>query len=151
MTIRPARPADIEALLAIEEEAFRTDRLTRRKLRRLLSGGNCSLQVLARGGDVAGYALVLFREGCTSARLYGFAIRAGDRGRGHGRRLLRGALAAARRRGCRRLTLETDPSNEAAVSLYRSLGFRRIAQLGPYYEDGSPADRYARELTSPAR
>jgi ribosomal protein S18 acetylase RimI-like enzyme len=144
--VRAARAADVGAILAIEDEAFRTDRLTRRKLVRLLSRGNCALLVVVARREVAGYALVLFRRGAASARLYGIAVRAPDRGRGLGRRLLRAAEAVARRRGAARITLETDPSNEAAVRLYRSHGFRLVRRLGPYYEDSSPADRWSKGL-----
>lgn len=151
MRIRPARREDVGVLLEIENSSFRTDKLTRRKLRHLMTRGNCVLLVAVANRRVAGYALVLFRRGASSARIYGIAVRSSERGRGLGTHLMLAAERAARRRGARRLTLETDPSNGGALTVYLRLGFRRVARLGPYYEDGTPADRYAKGLTKPAR
>jgi [ribosomal protein S18]-alanine N-acetyltransferase len=144
--IRPARASDVGPLLAIEAESFTTDKLTTRKLRRLMTRGNCALLVATVAGDVAGYALVLFRAGSRSARLYGIAVRRSRRGGGFGRRLLRAAEAQARRRGCDRMRLEVAGANRVASALYEEEGYDLVAHLGPYYEDGAPADRYAKDL-----
>ncbi len=146
MTIRPARLDDVPGILAIEEEAFATDRLTARKLRRLLRNGHCALLVAAARGGVVGYALVLFRRGAGRARLYGLAVAAESRGRGLGAKLLRAAEAEALGRRRRSIGLETAPRNEPAVNLYRRMGYVRVARLGPYYEDGTAADRYVKPL-----
>src|SRR5204863_236295 len=91
LKIRRARRADFDALLEIEAEAFRTDRLTRRKLVHLTTRGNASLLVGETRGRIVGYALVLFRRGTRSARLYGLAVAASERGRGLGARFLAAA------------------------------------------------------------
>ncbi len=146
MSIRPARVADVGAILEIEDASFTTDRLTRRKLLHLFARGNCSLVVAQMRGRVAGYGLVLFRRGSSSARIYGLAVAPRLRGGGVGRRLLAACERAAVSRRCTRVTLEVSTRNAGAVSLYRALGYTRVARLGPYYEDGSAADRYARRL-----
>jgi ribosomal protein S18 acetylase RimI-like enzyme len=149
MKIRRARRADFDALLEIEGEAFRTDRLTRRKLVHLTTRGNASLLVAEKRGRIVGYALLLFRRGTKSARLYGLAVAASERGRGLGRRLLAAAEEEARRQRRSVVSLETDPRNVAALNVYINAGYRCVARLGPYYEDGSPADRYARMIDAP--
>lgn len=148
MTIRPARVADLSALLSIEDESFLTDRLTRRKLRHLLARGNCALLVADVRGRVAGYGLVLFRRGSSSARIYGLAVAPALRGGGFGRRLLAACERAASARRCTRVSLEVATRNAGAIALYVARGYERIERLGPYYEDGSPADRYAKRLTA---
>jgi ribosomal protein S18 acetylase RimI-like enzyme len=146
VTIRPARLDDVPALLAIEDASFATDRLTARKIRRLLAHGNCALLVAAERGVVVGYALVLFRRGALRARLYGIAVSARHRRRGLGARLLLAAEREAAGRRRRSMSLETAPDNEAALKLYRKMGYVRVARLGPYYEDGAVADRYVKGL-----
>jgi ribosomal protein S18 acetylase RimI-like enzyme len=56
------------------------------------------------------------------------------RGRGVARALLEHATERARERGCRRMELDTNESNEAALALYHAFGFT----------EGSPRDLYLR-------
>jgi len=46
------------------------------------------------------------------------------RGRGIGKRLVAEVIQMSRSRGMRRITVQMNPENEAAVALYTSLGFR---------------------------
>jgi ribosomal protein S18 acetylase RimI-like enzyme len=76
----------------------------------------------------AGVAQLRFRYGlwwaaddCTLEDLY---VAEHARGSGLGRALVEATLARARERGARRVELDVWQSNEAAVQLYRSLGFR---------------------------
>jgi ribosomal protein S18 acetylase RimI-like enzyme len=45
------------------------------------------------------------------------------RGGGQGRKLVEAAFASARARGCRRIELDVNEQNEAALRFYESLGF----------------------------
>lgn len=57
------------------------------------------------------------------AGLLEVATRPGDRRKGHGRHIVAAALDWARSRGARRAWLQVTAANQAALSLYRSLGF----------------------------
>jgi [ribosomal protein S18]-alanine N-acetyltransferase len=63
------------------------------------------------------------------------AVRAERQRRGLARWLLEFALDQARRRGAARAFLEVRRSNQAALALYRSLGFRVLAERRLYYRD----------------
>lgn len=71
-------------------------------------------------------------ETCEMKRMY---VRDAHRGTGLGRRLALAIVEEARRRNARRVVLDTLPKLDAAIALYRSLGFREIA---PYLPDPTP-------------
>jgi putative acetyltransferase len=64
-----------------------------------------------------------------------FYVRVEARGRGLGRLLVRAVEQEARRRGCRRLMLETGILQPEAQALYRSEGFHDRGAFPPYVND----------------
>jgi ribosomal-protein-alanine acetyltransferase len=145
--IRPARHDDLDAIEAIENRVFETDRLSRRSIRHFIEGDTASLLVAERGGKVAGYALVAFRSGSTLARLYSLAVSPEAAGGGLGRDLLAAVEAQATARGSSVLRLEVRAANVAAIRLYERKGFRRFGIHREYYEDGADALRYEKRLS----
>lgn len=71
-----------------------------------------STAICVRDGELAG--------------LFEVATEASQRGRGHGRRTLLSALKWARSQGARKAWLQVEADNEAAIGLYRSLGFSEV-------------------------
>lgn len=151
--IRPARPADAVALAALELRAFPGDRMSARQYRHHAASPNAVVLVAGDpGGPVIGSAVVFFRAGSTTGRLYSIAVDPAARGRGLGATLLAAVEAAARRRGATALRLEVRQDNPVAIAMYEARGYRRIGARTAYYEDGADAWRYERPLRgAPAR
>ncbi len=142
--VRPAAPADLDALLALEV-GFPGDRLSRRALRRHLHSPRAVCLVAALDGGLAGYVLLLRRRDSEWWRVYSL-IRAPEAPPGTGRRLLEAAIAAARQGRARGLRLEVRADNAPARRLYDGLGFTLFATVAAYYEDGATALRMALPL-----
>ncbi len=145
--IRPAAPADLEALVALEQRCFDSDRLSRRSFQHLLTKGHAATLVAEQDGGLAGYALVLFHGQTALARLYSLAVDPAARGQGLARQLLAAAERAALAEGCAVLRLEVRADNAAAIALYRAVGYRRFATVLDYYEDHETAERMEKILT----
>jgi GNAT superfamily N-acetyltransferase len=85
------------------------------------------LLALGEDGEPAGFAAVRYRyvvwvdgEECELEDLF---VDDSARGSGLGRALVQAAVERARARGCRRMQLNTNEANPAAVALYESAGF----------------------------
>lgn len=144
--IRPAGEADIDSLLAIENQAFREDRISRRSFRKFIARRTSETLIAEIDGRPAGYCMVLFRAGSGVARLYSIAALPRTGEKGLGRALLAAAEEAAFAKGRLLLRLEVREDNSRAIRLYEQNGYRRIGSEKDYYEDGATALRYEKLL-----
>ena len=88
------------------------------------------------GGRIVVYGVMMFAPG--EAQLLNLSVAPEMRRLGLGRSLLRRFIADARRLGAEQVFLEVRPSNVAAIRLYESEGFVRIARRDAYYPARSP-------------
>lgn len=146
---RPAAGADIDALVAVETAVFTGDRLSRRSFARHIASPSAALLVAEDEAGLAGYCLVLFRTGASSARLYSIAVAPGRQGKGTGGFLLDAAERATVARACHTLRLEVREDNGGAIALYRRRDYRPSGRREDYYEDGMPALRFEKTLNPP--
>jgi ribosomal protein S18 acetylase RimI-like enzyme len=142
--IRSADPADIGALIDLENRSFSSDRISRSSLRRLIVSPSAEVIVAASGEAVAGYAVLLYRSGSLVARLYSLAVE--PEFRGLGRELLAAAETRAARRGCSSLRLEVRADNQRAINLYERMAYRRFGEKAGYYTDGATALRFEKAI-----
>lgn len=129
-TVRPATPADLMALCALEAAASSAP-WSRGQLGESLVKHRVLLAEVA--GQVLGYAV--FRELLDEAELLNIAVAPEVRRRGIGRRLL-GTLLTALAPAARCLYLEVRAGNAAAIALYDRLGFTRVGCRRGYYPAG---------------
>ncbi|HEX7035266.1 MAG TPA: N-acetyltransferase [Pseudomonadales bacterium] len=147
--IRPAGPADLDAIVAIETAAFEPPRRsTRRALRRALESSFQRTLVLeapdAEGlCRIAGYVVIWpFPR---TWRIYNLAADPSWGPQGFGSALLAAAVEEASRAGARRLVLEARPEPRL-LRFYEQRGLRRVRELPDYYAPGEPALRLEMRL-----
>jgi ribosomal protein S18 acetylase RimI-like enzyme len=132
--LRPATPADLEAVLALHRAFFAEDGYTfreeesRANLARLLGDPSLGrLWVMDSEGEVVGYLLLAFGFSLEFRGRNAFVdelyVAPGHRGRGLGKRAIALATDACRELGVRALHLEVERYKEGAQELYRRSGF----------------------------
>lgn len=94
--------------------------------------------VVVVDGEVRGFA-VLKLTGGSEGYVNAIAVDASFRGRGIGRKLLRGLIAEAAERGVRVLRLVTAEANLGAMDLFIDVGFRIEHREPGYYPRGQDA------------
>lgn len=57
-----------------------------------------------------------------------------------GRKMLNEIICIAKEKGADAMTLEVRPSNQSAIHLYESLGFKSVGRRRGYYENGEDAE-----------
>jgi ribosomal-protein-alanine N-acetyltransferase len=144
--IRPGNESEIDAVYALECASFRTDRLSRRGLRRFLRASHRPLLVARSVGRVIGYVLIAMRARSKSARIYSLAVDTECTRRGIGRELMHAAERYARAHARGSLRLEVRYDNSSAIDLYQKLGYRNFGHYPGYYADGAAALRFEKSL-----
>ena len=131
--VRLAGASDVPAVAALMCE-FRdwwgyeepSDSEMAARVRRLVENGGAEF-LLAGEREPAGVCQLRYRFGLwlgtPDCFLEDLFVREEDRGRGLGRALAEAAIARARERGCRRIELDVNDANPAALALYEALGF----------------------------
>ena len=135
--ICPMTESDLDDVLAIEAVAFPRPWSRSNFLDELNSPHSFPLVVFDQEGTLAGYIcpMLLLDEG----HILNVAVRNEYRGHGLGRLLVTRVLRECRDRGAEFVSLEVRPSNTAAISLYRGLGFVETGLRKRYYENGEDA------------
>lgn len=107
-------------------------------------------------GEITGYIMCRIETGLPDFGLLGItkrghvisiAVLPENQRQGIGEALMQEAMSGMRRHRARECYLEVRISNEAAVGLYRKLGFEVSRTVHGYYADGEDAYVMTRKLT----
>jgi len=96
--------------------------------------------VLEDFGEIRGFIAGILMSR-THARILMLGTSEMWRRRGYAMMLCREFIRECGMKGVRMITLEVRVSNEAAISLYRKIGFQIILQIDGYYTDGESANK----------
>lgn len=147
--VRLAATDDAPALAAIHAEGF-AHPWTALTLESMLAERGVVAHVIA-AGDPAGF--IVARCAADEAEIITVAVATTGRSKGYGRQLLDASLAELARRRIRKVFLEVEAGNDAALRLYATAGFERIGTRRGYYRqaDGSRRDALTMRLDLSAR
>jgi ribosomal-protein-alanine N-acetyltransferase len=129
--IRGMTVADIEAVTALEKVVF-TDPWPKSAFREMLEVSNrINLLLVGPDGQLAGY--VFAQVGADELQIQNIAVAPDHRRRHLGALLLQKVEAEGIARGALCSVLDVRTSNEAALGLYQSFGYRMIGRRKNYY------------------
>lgn len=137
---------DVESLVALENQCFDVDRLSKRSFRRWIQSEQDALLVVEGPTQLLGYGLVWCHKGTRLARLYSIAVSPLARGQGVAQFLLQQLESAATKRGRLYMRLEVAKPNQAAISLYEKAGYRVFGEYTDYYDDHTDALRMQKTI-----
>lgn len=147
-SVRGLQHDDVDAVVALlgllfaQEADFSPDAERQRRALETLLGdpGRGVVLVATAAGAVVG-TVALLRSLSTAVGgdvcwLEDLVVDPAHRRAGVGRALVQAAIVEARRRGWARITLLTDPDNDAGQRLYAALGFARSSMVTMRYGPG---------------
>lgn len=134
VSVRPAEPRDLDALLSLYQQLSPGNAATDRgdagcALAAMLASPHIILLVAESGGAVVGTATLVVVPNLTHsavpwAQLENMVVDAAHRGHGVGERLLVAARDEAWARGCYKVQLQSANEREGAHRFYARFGFR---------------------------
>ena len=137
MIIRPATLLDLDAILHIENDTFDSPWTRDHFVYELQENPFSFVFIAEEKGYLVGY--VDWWKTFEVGQLNNLAVVNALRGKGIGRTLLIDTLQRMKKAGCQRSILEVRISNEPAISLYESVGFKKSHLKKQYYENGEDA------------
>ncbi len=132
-SVRRLRAEDVDAVMAIEEEAPEAATWSRASYRKFREENGSLALVLETNGEISGF--LVGRQVADQAEVLNLAVGIAHRRKGEGTRLLGAALGEFRSRGGTSVYLEVRESNTGAISFYGKHGFAKTGLRRGYYRE----------------
>jgi [ribosomal protein S18]-alanine N-acetyltransferase len=132
--IRAFEESDLAGVLRIERAAFKRDAWPREAFVEYAKAAPKLFLVARIDHAMAGYSIATFTR--YGAEIESVAVLPHYRKLGIASALLKRTIQGAQRGGAPAVSLMVRRKNAAAIRLYRSLGFLRVATVANYYGDG---------------
>ena len=136
-TIRKAEKRDVKDIVKRENKCFSTPE-AEDSIYSFLKSQTFFIDVIEDDGVITGHCIYFFVPG--NAEIISVAVTPEKRRMGYGRELVYHVISKARDNNCKEVFLEVRRSNEAAISLYTSIGFHQVGERKGLYtkpvEDG---------------
>jgi len=131
--MRDVMKADLEALLAIEEDLFQSEAWSKDVFESefALLGVSRVYKVLENQGEIVGYFGLAIIDGVVDITT--IAVTSHHQRHGIGAMMMNEILEISKQRGAQKIMLEVKPENLAAITLYQKFGFEVIGLRRNYY------------------
>ncbi|ADP80129.1 GNAT family N-acetyltransferase [Pseudofrankia inefficax] len=146
--IRALRPSEITVVAELDQKIFGSLAYPFFVLRQLSDVHQDDLLVLEEHGVLRGYSFGVTGSVAGLGWILGLGVEPAARGRGYGERLMRASFERLATHRVDRVRLTVDGENEAAVGLYRKLGFTLLREVENYLGPGE--SRLLLEASVPA-
>jgi len=134
VSIRKASIRDFERIVEIENACFKKNlAYNRRQLRYLLTKAHSSILIETDDITIRGFIIILYRKGTKIAGIETVNVDPLFRKQGIAKQLLKAAEQDIRKKGMKKIRLEVSTTNQAALKLYESMGFKKTGFLKNYY------------------
>ncbi len=134
----PAGVGDEAALIRLEAESFGARSWGENSLDASFQTPGVAV-LFAGASKTSPVGFAIWRDLTSEAELLSIGVLPNVRKRALGAALLGAVRAAARKAGAKKLFLEVDAGNTAALALYQRNGFVEIGRRRAYYRDGADA------------
>jgi len=137
--IVPLAMSDLDAVYELDQQCFSEQvAFPKHLFAYLLRSADCLCAGIKDGNKLAGFIIVQ-AVNVHKARLITLDISQRYRARGLGTRLLEHAHNYLKERGFRKMLLEVQAGNRAAIRLYQQLGYNYVRLRKKFYPDGTDA------------
>lgn len=146
---RDATLADLDALVELENACYPPHQAyARDEYRYALAVAKAVNLVHEEDGRPVGFVGAFHHRTWRTGHVYTVNVHPAQRGKGLGKRLMAACEERLARLGMRRVLLEVNVENAAAIALYESCGYARLKRLPDYYSNYANRDAflYARDL-----
>jgi [ribosomal protein S18]-alanine N-acetyltransferase len=138
VNVRAALPADAAMLAALHTSSF-ARAWDAAAMAQFLGVPGCLALIASTREQAPAQGFLIVRAAADEAELLTICVLPASRRQGLARALLAALVQELRRAGGKRLFLEVEEGNEAALGLYRSLGAEAVGRRPGYYEHGADA------------
>lgn len=146
MQVRAATPADLPALLALEDGSAAAAHWSEAEYYRLFAEAAGTVLVI---GEDAVQGFIVGRDLGPEWEIENIVVASSVQRRGMGTRLVRELLDLARSRGAQAVFLEVRESNRAARALYSKMGFVEAGRRKSYYRNPEEDALVCKKIVSP--
>jgi len=135
VNFRKAALTDLESIIAIEKQIFGSGSYPAFVVRQLFDVSGHYFIVAEEDNQILGYALGAVNTKQKQAWILSLGVSEKARGRGLGKQLTEQLIEVLKTEDLKEIALTVFPENNAAIKIYKDLGFERSPVLDNYFLD----------------